>query len=299
MLCGGRTHLPPHQPALAADASERDLRNVPRRCHGGAAGCAIVDSKGVLLVDRLAGRVALVTGAASGIGAAVARRLAGEGAAVLVTDVQDEAGAQVVTSIGESGGRAAYAHLDVTSEGEWESAVAAATGDLGGLDILVNNAGMADQQPIEETSLQDWYKTIMIDQTGVFLGMKAAEAALAASRHGSVINISSIFGASGGFGTSPAYHAAKGAVRTLTKNVALHWADRGIRVNSVHPGFINTPMLDRVKGTPLERAMLEMTPMARLGMPAEVAAGVAYLASDDASFVTGLELYIDGGYTAR
>ncbi len=129
--------------------------------------------------------------------------------------------------------------------------------------------------------------------------MKTAAAALAESGHGAVVNISSIFGTSGGFGTSPAYHAAKGAVRTLTKNVALHWADRGIRVNSVHPGFIDTPILDAARGTEFEQAMISLTPMGRLGRPDEVAAGVAYHVSDDTSFVTGLELYIDGGYIAR
>ncbi len=165
-------------------------------------------------MDRLAGRVALVTGAGSGIGAAIARRLASEGAAVLVTDIQDEAGAQVARDVNEGGGRAAYAHLDVTSEAEWEAGVAAAVREFGGLDVLVNNAGMGDLAVIEDTSLEDWARTIGIDQTGVFLGMKKAAAALAASGHGSVINISSIFGTSGGFGTSPAYHAAKGAVRT-------------------------------------------------------------------------------------
>jgi NAD(P)-dependent dehydrogenase (short-subunit alcohol dehydrogenase family) len=250
-------------------------------------------------VERLHGRVALVTGAASGIGEATAKRLASDGAAVLVTDVQDAAGTQVVKDIVESGGRASYRHLDVTSLAVWEAAGAAALEEFGRLDILVNNAGMGDLAAIEDTSLADWNRTIGIDQTGVFLGMKTAAAALAASGHGSVINISSIFGTSGGFGTSPAYHAAKGAVRTLTKNVALHWADRGVRVNSVHPGFIDTPILDQAKGTPIEQAMLDVTPMGRLGKPAEIAAGVAYLASDDASFVTGLELYIDGGYTAR
>ncbi len=250
-------------------------------------------------MDRLQGRVALVTGAASGIGRATARRLADEGAAVLVTDVQDAAGRQLAKDITDGGGRAAYHRLDVTSQPEWEAAVAAALEEFGRLDILVNNAGLGDLAAIEDTSLEDWSRTIGIDQTGVFLGMKTAAAALAASGHGSVINISSIFGTSGGFGTSPAYHAAKGAVRTLTKNIALHWADRGVRVNSVHPGFIDTPLLDQAKGTPIEQAMLDVTPMGRLGKPAEIAAGIAYLASDDASFVTGLELYIDGGYTAR
>lgn len=164
---------------------------------------------------------------------------------------------------------------------------------------MVNNAGMGDLATIEDTSLEDWERTIAVDQTGVFLGMKTASAALAASDHGSVINISSIFGTSGGFGTSPAYHAAKGAVRTLTKNVAIHWAERGVRVNSIHPGFINTPILEPTKGTEFEQTMIDLTPMGRLGQPNEIAAGAAYLASDDASFVTGLELYIDGGYIAR
>ena len=250
-------------------------------------------------MERLDGRVALVTGAASGIGKAIAVRLAAEGAAVLVTDVNDEQGHAVVTSIVEAAGRASFAHLDVTSESDWATAVAKVVDEFGGLDILVNNAGMGDLATIEETSLEDWARTIGIDQTGVFLGMKTAAAALAESGHASVINISSIFGTSGGFGTSPAYHAAKGAVRTLTKNTALHWAERGIRVNSVHPGFIDTPILDSTKGTEFEQTMISMTPMGRLGRPEEVAAGVAYLASDDASFVTGLELYIDGGYIAR
>jgi NAD(P)-dependent dehydrogenase (short-subunit alcohol dehydrogenase family) len=247
----------------------------------------------------LQGRVALVTGAASGIGEAIARRLASEGAAVLVTDVQDGAGTQVAKDIVAGGGQASYRHLDVTSQPEWEATVAAVLEEFGRFDILVNNAGMGDIAAIEDASLADWNRIIGIDQTGVFLGMKTAAAALAASGSGSVINISSIYGSSGGFGISPAYHAAKGAVRTLTKNVALHWADRGVRVNSVHPGFIDTPILDQAKGTPIQQAMLAVTPMGRLGRPEEIAAGVAYLASDDASFVTGLELYIDGGYMAR
>lgn len=248
---------------------------------------------------RLEGRVAIVTGAASGIGKATAERLAQEGAAVLVTDIQVEAGEATVTGIEEAGGRAAFIRHDVTSEADWEAALAKAAEDLGGVDILVNNAGLGDIKPIEETTRAEWDRTVAIDQTGVFLGMKIAAPYLKRSEHASVINISSIFGASGGFGVSPAYHAAKGAVRTLTKNVALHWATEGVRVNSIHPGFIATPILEQSRDTPIWDGMVQLTPMARLGRPEDVAAGVAYLASDDAAFITGLELYIDGGYMAR
>eukprot|EP00048_Salpingoeca_helianthica_P020754 m.8330 g.8330 ORF g.8330 m.8330 type:complete len:252 (-) comp5205_c0_seq1:24-779(-) len=248
---------------------------------------------------RLAGRVALVTGAASGIGKACAARLAAEGASVLLTDVQDKLGARAVEEITAAGGKALYLRHDVAEEKEWEKTLACAAKQFGSLHILVNNAGVGDLGAIEDVTLQQYLKTISIDQTSVFLGMKLAAPMLKASKKGSIINICSIFGTIGGFGTSPAYHAAKGAIRTLTKNVALHWATEGIRVNSVHPGFIDTPILDQIKGTPFEKVMTDATPMARLGRPEEVAAGVAFLASDDASYVTGLELYIDGGYVAR
>jgi NAD(P)-dependent dehydrogenase (short-subunit alcohol dehydrogenase family) len=253
----------------------------------------------VIKMNRLDGRVALVTGAASGIGKATAQRLAEEGAAVLLTDVNEALGATTVEELRATGARVDFLRHDVTSEEDWAAAVARAVDEFGSLDILVNNAGMGDLATIEETSLADWERTVAIDQTGVFLGMKTAAPHLKASAHGAVVNISSIFGTSGGFGTSPAYHAAKGAVRTLTKNVALHWATEGVRVNSIHPGFIDTPILDTARGTPFEQVMIDLTPMGRLGKPSEIAAGVAYLVSDDAAFVTGLELYIDGGYIAR
>ena len=250
-------------------------------------------------MNRLEGRVALVTGAASGIGKATAKRLAEEGAAVLVTDIQVEAGEATVAELREQGARAAFARHDVTSESDWEAVVATAVEEFGSLDILVNNAGMGDIKPIEETTVEEWHRTVDIDQLGVFLGMKVAADALKNSGHGSVVNVSSIFGTSGGFGVSPAYHAAKGAVRTLTKNVALHWATEGVRVNSIHPGFIATPILEQSRNTPIWDGMVDLTPMGRLGTPEEIAAGVAFLASDDASFVTGLELYVDGGFIAR
>lgn len=250
-------------------------------------------------MNRLDGRVALVTGAASGIGRAAAERLAAEGAVVVITDVQDEAGEQAAAAIRGSGAGAGYVRLDVTSEANWREAVERVLEAHGRLDILVNNAGMGDLASIEETTLEEYERTIAVDQTGVFLGMKACADALKASGRGSVINISSIFGSSGGFGTSPAYHAAKGAVRTLTKNIALHWATQGVRVNSVHPGFIRTPILDQAEGTEVWDAMTASTPMGRLGEPAEIAAVIAFLASDDASFMTGSEVYADGGFLAR
>lgn len=258
-------------------------------------------------MNRLEGRVALITGAASGIGKATAERLASEGAAVMVTDVDDVGGKAVVEALTEDNRRAAYRHLDVVSESQWQQAVAAAVEQFGGIDVLVNNAGVAGEpEPIEDTTLASWERSIAILQTSVFLGMKCAAPALHTSSHASVINISSIFGASGGFGSSPAYHAAKGAVRILTKTAALHWAQQGIRVNSIHPGFIDTPLLRPASTAAphpgfedIQQMLLDVTPMGRLGRPEEVAAGVAYLASDDATFVTGSELYIDGGYMAR
>ena len=244
-------------------------------------------------MTRFEGRVAVVTGGASGIGKATAKRIAAEGGSVVIADLQDEAGRAVVEEIEGSGGKALYVHLNVTDEKGWAEAVAKTIETFGGLDILVNNAGIGDTEPIEVTTIDTWNKVVAVTQTSVFLGMKAAGEALKKSGHGSVVNISSMYGIVGS-GVSPAYHAAKGAVRLLTKTVALGWAKEGVRVNSVHPGYIDTPILGDT-----DRDMLTgATPMGRLGQPEEIAAMITFLASDDASFATGAEFVVDGGYTA-
>ena len=159
----------------------------------------------------------------------------------------------------------------------------------------MNNAGIGDTDKIEDTSFELYQKVIAVTQNSVFLGMKAAAKALKATGNGAVVNVSSIFGLTGGFGVSPAYHAAKGAVRILTKSTALEWAQEGVRVNSVHPGFIDTPIL----GDANRQMLAEVTPMGRIGQPDDIATVIRFLASDEASFMTGAEIVVDGGYTAR
>lgn len=253
-------------------------------------------------MKRFHGQVAIVTGGARGIGAATSARLAREGAAVLVTDVLDAEGEALAAEIRKTERHAQYQHLDVTSEDEWRRVVDRAA-TMGRVTVLVNNAGIATLADLEHETREGWERVIATNQTSLWLGMKAVAAELRKNR-GSIVNVSSIYGASGGTGASIAYHAAKGAVRLMTKNAAIHWAKDGIRVNSIHPGFVDTPMVspftkaDTPEGKAMRDYITATTPMGRLGRPDEIAAAIAFLASDDASYITGAELYVDGGFTA-
>lgn len=244
------------------------------------------------------GKVAIITGGARGIGAATARRLAADGMTVAITDVDDE-GRQVAGKIEADGGRASFRHQDVTEEARWEELIAEVVEELGGVHTLVNNAGIGTFDDVEQETVEGWDRITDINQKGVWLGMKHAGPAIRDAGGGSIVNMSSIFGAVGGFGGSIAYHASKGSVRLMTKNAALRWAKEGVRVNSVHPGFIDTPMIEQAKGTDVEQEILAATPMGRLGRAEEIADAVAFLASDRATYITGAELYVDGGWTAR
>lgn len=263
---------------------------------------------------KLEGRVALVTGGARGIGAATAKALAAEGAAVLVTDMLDEAGQDTAAGIVQSGGRAGYLHHDVREEGAWVAAVAETEKRFGGLDILVNNAGIFAVKPMLMTSLEEFRNMQAINVDGVFLGMKSALPALSkrAAQWGggsAIINISSVAGINGAAFAVP-YNASKGAVRLMTKGAALECARLGfkIRVNSVHPGVIDTMMGQKVMddyvaagmGTANEvrDSMIALHPLGRLGLAADVANAVVFLACDDAAFMTGSEVVVDGGMTA-
>ena len=248
-------------------------------------------------MKELEGKVAIVTGSARGIGAAAVEALCEEGAFVFVTDVLDE-GEIFAKRLASAGKCARFAHLDVTDESEWKKLVDEIVREFGHVDILVNNAGIGTFEDVEQETRAGWDKVIAVNQMGVWLGMKYAIPAMKANGGGSIVNVSSIFGAVGGFGGSVAYHASKGAVRLMTKNAAIRYAKERVRVNSIHPGFIDTPMIAPIHGTPLEQTIEEKTPMGRLGTSKEIGDVIAFVCGPKASYMTGSEVYVDGGWTA-
>ena len=249
---------------------------------------------------RLAGKVALISGGARGMGAAEARMFAREGARVVIGDVLETEGRAVESDIAAKSGEAVFVRLDVTSEAEWQAAVGLAARRFGALNVLVNNAGIGGGGRIEDTTVEEWNRMMDINAKGVFLGTKAAIPAMRRAGGGSIINISSQLGLVGMDISSPQYQASKGAVRLLTKATAIQYAREGIRANSVHPGPIVTAMTERRRADPAQRElMVSRIPLGRYGEPDEVAYGVLYLASDESAFVTGSELVIDGGWTAQ
>mgnify|MGYP001821668217 CR=1 FL=1 len=261
---------------------------------------------------RLTGKVAIVTGGASGIGAETARMFALHGAQLMLTDTNVALGEDVAREIVAAGGTAQFTEHDVRREAQWEEVVRATTTNFGRLDVLCNIAGISGRDPklniqasltagprLDEQTLEQWNLVMDINATGVFLGTKAAIPAMQQSGGGSIVNISSICGIVGSHANA-AYHASKGAVRIFSKAAAIQYAPDKIRVNSVHPGFVDTPMTEPGHSNPdVAKKRMEATPLGRFGTPADIAAGCLYLASDESSWVTGSELVIDGGMTAN
>ena len=249
---------------------------------------------------KIAGKTAIVTGGASGIGAAIAAELSREGAKVVVTDINEVDGLAVASALANG----SFLRHDVTSEGDWKAIIAQVQRDHGGLDVLVNNAGvMPALKTIEETSYDEWRRVMSVNMDGVFLGVRCGISAMK-ERGGAIVNISSIMGLVGE-AIVGAYSASKGGVRLFTKSAALECANFGypIRINSVHPGYIDggmfSTMADAFGAEGLRERFAAKIPIGRLGRPEEIAKGVLFLVSDDASFALGSELVLDGGYTAR
>ena len=250
---------------------------------------------------RMKDKVALVSGAAGGMGAATARLFAREGAkAVIVADLLDKEGEAVVADIAKAGGRASYAHLDVTDEAQWKSLIDRIVADHGQLDVLVNNAGISGSAEQDLYDTAAWNRLMGINATGVFLGMKHGIAAMKkGGRRGSVINLSSVSGIVGQGNIHVGYNASKGAVRLITKAAAAQHGRDGIRINSVHPGLMPPMRTSGRTADPATRAKtLKGVPLGRAGDIDEVAYAILFLASDESSYVTGAELVVDGGWTA-
>src|SRR2546421_5987948 len=251
-------------------------------------------------MGRLDGKVALISGGARGQGETEAKLFCREGATVVFGDVLDDEGHKVEAEIRAAGGEATYVHLNVTSESDWRAAVDTVIQKYGKLDILVNNAGILIRKGIEETTGDDWDRIMAVNVKGVFMGTKYALPAMRRAGGGSIINISSTAGLVGSPYGSAAYTATKGGVRLFTKATALQHAPDHIRCNSVHPGPVETAMLQEALTDPTTREeRLRRVPLGRVGTVDDIAYGVLYLASDESSFVTGSELVIDGGSTAQ
>ena len=248
---------------------------------------------------RLRGKVALISGAARGMGAVEARLFASEGARVVLGDIIEEAGREVASEIAATGAEAVFLRLDVTSPSDWENAVDEAVSRFGGLNVLVNNAGVYLRGPVHETSPEDWDRIMDVNAKGPFLGTRAAIPAMRESAGGSIVNISS-FNSLVGTTTSAAYNASKAALRLLTKSTAVQYAEDGIRANVIHPGPTRTAMF--LSGFPDEEAVEERrarVPLGRIGTAEDMAYGALFLASDESSYMTGSDLVIDGGWTAQ
>ena len=254
---------------------------------------------------RLEGKTALIVGGASGvegrlmgIGGAAVRRFAREGAQVVIADIKDEVGEQTAEEIRGEGGEALYVHLDVTDEDDWIAGVAATVDRFGKLDVLVEAAGTSIRYKVEETPVEAFDLEMAVHARGAFLGAKHAIPRMREAGGGSIVIVSSIYGIVGS--ASSSYPMAKGAKRNFTKAAAIQYAAEGIRVNSVHPGFVMTPLTEDIFNVPeIIGPRLAMVPMSRLGTVDEIANGILFLASDESSFITGAELVIDGGFLAE
>jgi 3alpha(or 20beta)-hydroxysteroid dehydrogenase len=250
-------------------------------------------------MTKMSNKVALISGATGGIGSATARLFAAEGARLVVADLDEKAVDALVDELASNGADVVGAALDVADASSWESVVRLALDRFARLDTLVNVAGVIAWPGVEGTDQETWDRVIAVNQTGTWLGMKAALPALRASGNASIVNTSSVLGIIGGGGAA-AYQASKGAVRLLSKTAAVEYATQGVRVNSIHPGVIATPMIQEILDAEGDQQRdIQRTPMKRAGTADEIAAGMLFLASDDSSFVTGAELVIDGGLTAH